>query len=84
MATPTSASAASQQTEELLDVDNPLASGVSTGANGTTSGSAASAGSEQGTSNAPGFPVGAIVGIAAALIVAAGLIFFYLRRNKTK
>ena len=71
------------QTEELLDVDNPLASGASSSSSASGISSASSASSSSSSSNDQGgFPVAGVVGIIAALIAAILAAFFFLKRGK--
>ena len=82
-ASASSAASTQPQTEELLDVDNPLASGVSSSSSASGISSASSASSSSSSSNDQGgFPIAGVVGIIAALIAAILAAFFFLKRGK--
>ena len=82
-ASASSAASTQPQTEELLDVDNPLASGASSSSSASGISSASSASSSSSSSNDQGgFPVAGVVGIIAALIAAILAAFFFLKRGK--
>ena len=70
-------------TEEVLDVDNPLASGVDdadTGADSASDGAATS--DSEAPSSASGIPVAAIYGIAAFLVAAIAAALYILKRRR--
>ena len=81
------------QTEELLDVDNPLASQASADKSGESADksgdsadksgeSAGKDGKTEGESEGGGFPIAAIYGIAAALVGAIAVVLYLLKRRR--
>ena len=80
-----SAASTQPQTEELLDVDNPLASGASSSSSslgGMNASSLSASGSSSSSNNGGGVPIAVIAGIIAALIAAILIVFFSLKRGK--